>query len=81
MQNLKQLVLLYLLTLLAALFGCEDENCEGLVYYGPPSCESDKECQEKHDAGNWYCDKNNERKSDSCGNMSKWPICKEKDAG
>ena len=87
MQEFKQLLFLYLLTLLAFLFGCEnggkdkDEECEAYAFYGPgPGCSSDRQCQERHDAGNWYCYEE-QVEIDSCGNYGTLSHCVETDAG
>jgi hypothetical protein len=41
--------------------------------YGPQRCESDQECRDSHDGGNWYCDQDLVIGSAPCG--MNWPEC------
>ncbi len=43
---------------LASATGCDSDDKTPLAcpnYFGPPACNTDQECIDWHDSGNWYC--------------------------
>ena len=49
------------------------DGCEPAAYYGPPPCQGNDECVQRHGTG-WYCDQG-ATVVGPCGEVMAWPVC------